>query len=240
MCRGAVPLQGTGRGQEQRAGAHRGDHLGTAVGLAQIVHQHRVHQLPQGGRATAGHDHDVRLGKLLQRRRGGHPHRGVGGHRVEVFGDHHNVVTGLHAIDAFGDLQTGHDLQRSDQIQRGQTGVQHEGDDLIGHDATSGAGSAVVCSWQFMVVLLPRQRLYSAATDCSPVVPAAPAGQVLHRTDHAPQHCRTADRSLTRVPARPRRPTQPPPEERQEHWLAMAFRWRRLRWVRPPRRAPPV
>jgi hypothetical protein len=140
---GAVPLQGAGGRQQQRAGAHRGDHLGTAVGLAQVIQQHGIHQLPQGGRAAAGNDNDVRLGKLLQRRRGGHPHGRVGGHRVEMFGDHHHVVPRLHAIDPFGDFQTGHDLQRSDEIQRGQTGVQHEGDDLVGHGATSGAALVV-------------------------------------------------------------------------------------------------
>jgi hypothetical protein len=135
---GAVTLQGASGGQQQRAGAYRGDHLGGGVGLAQVVQQDGVHQLPQGGRAAAGHDHDVGLGKLLQRRGGGHPHRGVGGHRVEVFGDHHHVVPRLHAVDAFGDFQTGHHLQRSDQVQRGQTGVHHEGDDLVGRAPAAG------------------------------------------------------------------------------------------------------
>jgi hypothetical protein len=99
---GAVPLQGAGGGQE-----HRGDPLGTAIGLAPIIQQDGTHQLPQGGRATSGNDHDVRLGKLIQRRRRGHPYRGVGEHRVEMVGDHH-VMPRLHAINPFGDFQTGY------------------------------------------------------------------------------------------------------------------------------------
>jgi hypothetical protein len=64
---------------------------------------------------------------------------GVGGDGVEGLSDHHDVVSGLHSERCFDDLQAGHHLQRSDEVERRQPGIEHESDglDVLAHCALS-------------------------------------------------------------------------------------------------------
>ena len=76
-------------------------------------------------------------GNFIQSGRTGNADRRVCGYGVEVFGDDHDVVSRLGAVHPFDDLQAAHDLQRSDEVQGSQSGIQHEDDGLVGHGATS-------------------------------------------------------------------------------------------------------
>ena len=77
------------------------------------------------------------VGNLGEQCRRGNAHGGVGGHVVELFGDHDDVMAGLDAEHRLNRFETAHDLQRSNQVQRCQSRIEDEGDRLVVHSATS-------------------------------------------------------------------------------------------------------
>lgn len=126
------PLQEVGRSEDEGAGAHRGDGVGGLGRGHQVLADGLVAHGPDRAETAARDQHEVRVGNLVEGLLGQELDRDIGAHRLDSLPDHGHLEARIGASEAV------EDLQRPDQVQRREAGVQHERDRLgaaHGHQA---------------------------------------------------------------------------------------------------------